>query len=289
MACQICKKKNIESSFFIKDYEYNINSVYEYSMCKKCKIIYRVTNLKEEDEHLLYSKNIYKPAKGGVIYNHLKKINAYYEKYSILKNLPNNKNEKKKTVLDIACGKGYLLETFAKNKKYICYGLDLNIQDDKENIKFISSSFKNLDKIKKINADIIIINNFIEHIENMQDLYNIINIMKKDGCMIIITPDTDSKARLFFGNCWSGHHSQRHKVLFNKINILELFSNIKNINLKSYKLYDPFTNIVSLSNLIKETFSNFNLKVLIKIITFPIMMFLDLINKNRILLIIRKK
>ena len=289
MACQICKKKKIESSFFIKDYEYNINSVYEYSMCKKCKIIYRVTNLKEEDEHLLYSKNIYKPAKGGVIYNHLKKINAYYEKYSILKNLPNNKNEKKKTVLDIACGKGYLLETFAKNKKYICYGLDLNIQDDKENIKFISSSFKNLDKIKKINADIIIINNFIEHIENMQDLYNIINIMKKDSCMIIITPDTDSKARLFFGNCWSGYHAPRHKVLFNKINILELFSNIKNINLKSYKLYDPFTNIVSLSNLIKETFSNFNLKVLIKIITFPIMMFLDLINKNRILLIIRKK
>jgi 2-polyprenyl-3-methyl-5-hydroxy-6-metoxy-1,4-benzoquinol methylase len=289
MACQICKKNNIENSFFIKDYEYNINSVYEYSMCKKCKIIYRVTNLKEEDEHLLYSKNIYKPAKGGVIYNHLKKINAYYEKYSILKNLPNNKNEKKKTVLDIACGKGYLLETFAKNKKYICYGLDLNIQDDKENIKFISSSFKNLDKIKKINADIIIINNFIEHIENMQDLYNIINIMKKDGCMIIITPDTDSKARLFFGNCWSGYHAPRHKVLFNKINILELFSNIKNINLKSYKLYDPFTNIVSLSNLIKETFSNFNLKVLIKIITFPIMMFLDLINKNRILLIIRKK
>ena len=289
MACQICKKKKIESSFFIKDYEYNINSVYEYSMCKKCKIIYRVTNLKEEDEHLLYSKNIYKPAKGGVIYNHLKKINAYYEKYSILKNLPNNKNEKKKTVLDIACGKGYLLETFAKNKKYICYGLDLNIQDDKENIKFISSSFKNLDKIKKINADIIIINNFIEHIENMQDLYNIINIMKKDGCMIIITPDTDSKARLFFGNCWSGYHAPRHKVLFNKINILELFSNIKNINLNSYKLYEPFTNIVSLSNLIKETFSNFNLKVLIKIITFPIMMFLDLINKNRILLIIRKK
>ena len=289
MACQICKNKKSESSFFIKDYEYNINSVYEYSMCKKCKIIYRVTNLKEEDEHLLYSKNIYKPAKGGVIYNHLKKINAYYEKYSILKNLPNNKNEKKKTVLDIACGKGYLLETFAKNKKYICYGLDLNIQDDKENIKFISSSFKNLDKIKKINADIIIINNFIEHIENMQDLYNIINIMKKDGCMIIITPDTDSKARLFFGNCWSGYHAPRHKVLFNKINILELFSNIKNINLKSYKLYDPFTNIVSLSNLIKETFSNFNLKVLIKIITFPIMMFLDSINKNRILLIIRKK
>ena len=289
MVCPICKNKNIESSFFIKDYEYNIDSISEYTMCKICKIIYRITNIKEEEEQLLYSKKIYKPAKGGLIYNYLKKMNAYYEKYSILKHILNNKNEKKNTVLDIACGKGYLLETFAKNNKYICYGIDLNIQNDKQNIQFIRASFKNLENIKKINADIIIINNFIEHLENMQDLFNIINTMKKDSYMIIITPDTNSKARLFFGNCWSGYHAPRHKVLFNKNNILDLFSNIKNINLKTYKIYDPFTNTISLSNLIKEALNHFHLKVLIKIISFPLIMLLELVNKNRILLIIQKK
>ena len=258
-------------------------------MCRICKSIYRITNLKEEDEQLLYSKKIYKPAKGGLIYNHLKQMNAYYEKYSILKYILNNKNEKQNTVLDIACGKGYLLETFAKNKKYICYGIDLNIQNDRQNIQFISSSFKNLANIKKINADIIIINNFIEHIEDMQDLFNIIDTMKKDSYMVIITPDTNSKSRFFFGNCWSGYHAPRHKVLFNKKNILELFSNIENINLKTYKIYDPFTNIISLSNLMKEAFNNFHLKVLIRIIIFPITLLLDLVNKNRILLIIKKE
>jgi 2-polyprenyl-3-methyl-5-hydroxy-6-metoxy-1,4-benzoquinol methylase len=289
MVCPICKNKNIESSFFIKDYEYNIDSISEYTMCKICKIIYRITNIKEEEEQLLYSKKIYKPAKGGLIYNYLKKMNAYYEKYSILKHIINNKNEKKNTVLDIACGKGYLLETFAKNDKYICYGIDLNIQNDRKNIQFIRANFKNLKNIKKINADIIIINNFIEHLENMQDLFNIINTMKKDSYMIIITPDTNSKARLFFGNCWSGYHAPRHKVLFNKNNILDLFSNSKNINLKTYKIYDPFTNIISLSNLIKEAFNHFHLKVLIKIISFPLIILLELVNKNRILLIIQKK
>ena len=289
MVCPICKNKNIESSFFIKDYEYNIDSISEYTMCKICKIIYRITNIKEEEEQLLYSKKIYKPAKGGLIYNHLKKMNAYYEKYSILKHILNNKSKIKNTVLDIGCGKGYLLETFAKNNKYICYGIDLNIQNDRQNIQFIMASFKNLDNIKKINADIIIINNFIEHIENMQDLFNIINTMKKDSYMIIITPDTNSKARLFFGNCWSGYHAPRHKVLFNKNNILGLFSNIKNINMKTYKIYDPFTNIISLNNLIKEAFNHFHLRVLIKIISFPITILLDLVNKNRILLIIKKE
>ena len=59
MVCPICKNKNIESSFFIKDYEYNIDSISEYTMCKICKIIYRITNIKEEEEQLLYSKKIY--------------------------------------------------------------------------------------------------------------------------------------------------------------------------------------------------------------------------------------
>jgi len=289
MACQTCKSKNIKNSFLIRDYEYNFHSESEYSICKKCNLIYRTLNIKEEDAKLLYAEDIYKPVKGGLIYNYLKKLNSYYEKYSILKNVLKKKDKEKIIVLDIACGKGYLLETFAEYKKYKCFGVDINAIPDKKNIQFISSSFKHLNVIKKINADIIIINNFIEHIEDMNDLYKIIKIMKKGSSMIIITPDTDSKARLFFNTCWSGYHAPRHKILFNKNNILKSFYHIKDINLNIFKLYDPFTNLISYSNLLKEFLNSLTIKLLLKIIITPLLLLMDLLNKNRIMLIIQKK
>ena len=289
MVCQTCKCKYIKSSFLIRDYEYDFNSVAEYSICKKCNLIYRMHNIKDEEAKVLYSDKIYKPVKGGFIYNYLKKINAYYEKYIILKNILNSKYKEKIIVLDIACGKGYLLEVFAKYKKYICFGVDINSVPDKKNIKFINADFKDLKIIKNINADIIIINNFIEHLEDINDLYKTIEIMKKGSNMIIITPDTDSKARLFFKTCWSGYHSPRHKTLFNNNNILKLFSHVKDVNLNIYKLYDPFTNLISYNNLIKEFRKNFSVKLLLKILVTPILLFMDLLNKNRILLVIEKK
>ena len=289
MACQTCKCKNIKSSFLIRDYEYDFNSVSEYSICNSCNLIYRTHNIKDEEAKLLYSEKVYKPVKGGFIYNSLKKINAYYEKYSILKKVLNSKYKEKLIILDVACGKGYLLEVFAKYKKFICFGVDINSIPDRKNIKFISSDFKDLNIIKDINADIIIINNFIEHIEDMNDLYKIINIMKQGSNMIIITPDTDSKARLFFSYCWSGYHAPRHKMLFNKDNALKTFSHIKDIDLKTYKLYDPFTNLISYCNLIKEFRVNFSIKLLFKVIITPILLLMDLFNKNRILVVIQKK
>lgn len=289
MACQICKCKYIKRSFLIRDYEYNFNTVSEYSICKKCNIIYRTQNIKDEEANLLYSEKIYMPVKGGLLYNYLKNINAYYEKYNILKRILKKQYKEKTIVLDMACGKGYLLELFAKYKRYICFGVDINFIPDRSNIKFISSDFKNLNIIKSINADIIIINNFIEHIEDMNDLYKIIKVMKKGSNMIVITPDTDSNARFFFSSCWSGYHAPRHKMLFNKKNILKTFSHIKDINIRTYKLFDPFTNIISYYNLIKEFRVNFSIKLLLKVIITPSLLLMDLFKKNRILMIIEKK
>ena len=289
MVCQTCKCKYIKRSFLIRDYEYNFNTVSEYSICKKCNLIYRTQNITDEEANLLYSEKIYMPVKGGLLYNYLKNINAYYEKYSILKKILKKQYKEKTIVLDIACGKGYLLELFAKYKKYICFGVDINFIPDRSNIKFISSDFKNLNIIKSINADIIIINNFIEHIEDMNDLYKIIKVMKKGSNMIIITPDTDSNARLFFSTFWSGYHAPRHKMLFNKKNILKTFSHIKDINLRTYKLFDPFTNLISYYNLIKEFRVNFSIKLLLKVIITPSLLLMDLFKKNRILMIIQKK
>jgi len=47
--------------------------------------------------------------------------------------LPRNFKNQKKTILDIACGKGFLLEKLSQNIKFKCFGIDLNIKNHTEN------------------------------------------------------------------------------------------------------------------------------------------------------------
>lgn len=288
MACPICKNKNNIHSLYINDYEYDLNAVEEYLTCSSCNCIYRKKNISAKREQLLYSKNVYKPVKGGNVYDFLKKINAYYEKIKILNHIFKEKIDKNISVLDIACGKGYLIELLSKHNNLKCFGIDINVDNKKDNIQFIRASYKDIEIIKNINADTIILNNFIEHIEDLKYLYNIINTMKVSSNMVIITPDTESKGRRFFKKCWSGYHSPRHKILFNKSNILKAFNNVKGVNLKAYRIYDPFTNLISIINIYKELRINFSIIILLKLIISPIFIFIDILKKNRILMIIEK-
>ena len=95
---------------------------------------------------------------------------------------------------------------------------------------------------------------------------NIINSLKKDSIFIIITPNSDSKARIFFKNCWSGYHAPRHKMIFNISNIEQAFNKCKSIDLDTHKMHDPFTNIISFMNLCKELKNSFSLLRFLKLI-----------------------
>jgi len=287
MACPICKEKKKFFSVKVKDYEYDIRHVATYVQCKSCESIYR-TNPQtiKSQEKIIYSNKNYLPSKGNPIYDILKGIYAEYEKKIILENLRNKFFNKKVTVLDIACGKGYLINKFSKEKTFICFGIDINSKTiKKDNVNFINSSYNNIDLIKKIRPDVIIINNFIEHIENLIDIHKIINQMKKKSYLIILTPDGNSSARKIFSNYWSGFHSPRHKVIFNTKSIRTFFSNNKKINFRQTKIYDPFTNLVSISNIIKQIAHKFVLSDFLKVILFLLYIFVDYEQKNRILMV----
>lgn len=292
MACPICKK-NDSHSLSIKDYEYDIYHTEKYLICSFCKLIYRERNIskKQEDieEKILYSKNNYKPVKGGYIYDFLKEINACYEKKVIFKYVFKNKLDTKATILDIACGKGYLLKQLVKNVNLECFGIDINVTNKKDNVQYIQSSYRNLSTIKNINADTVVINNFIEHVEDLKYIFDIIDLLKKDSNIIIITPNSDSKARLFFKNCWSGYHAPRHKMLFNISNIKMAFNKYNYIETEIYKIYDPFTNIISVVNLYKELKNSYSILIFIKLIFSPIFVFYNMFNKDRIVMVIKKK
>jgi len=286
MACPICKNIDKHHSVSIKDYEYNIKNITKYYFCNGCKAIYRKNILNKKEEKELYDKDSYKPVKGGIIYNFLKRINAHYEKHIILKLLSKRQIKNTNKILDIACGKGYLLEQFTKN--FECFGIDINVNIKNKKIKFFKSSYTNINIIENINPDLIIINNFIEHMEDYTILYKILNIMKYNSTMVIITPDTNSNARKYFKDCWSGFHAPRHKTIFNRKNILKIFNEKNNNYIEIHKLYDPFTNLISINNLLKKLKNEFSLINLFKIMIFPLILFLDIFNKNRIIILIKK-
>ena len=223
------------------------------------------------------------------MYDFLKGLYATYEKKNILNKLNVNFSNKKKIILDIACGKGYLIKKFSKNKKFNCYGIDLNIESKNiSNIKFIKSSYKNTNLLKKIRPDLIIINNFVEHIEDLSIIKKIIAKMKKGSSLVFLTPDGNSNGKFFFFKYWAGYHSPRHKVIFNPTSIEFFLKKNKKINLINFKLYEPFSNLISISNIIKYGFLKFNLFEILKAITFIPFIFLDMFNKNRILTLVKK-
>ena len=290
MACPICNKEEKIFSIKVKDYEYDLKLEALYSQCKSCKSIYRSYPSKiKKWEKKIYSKKKYLPLKGNIIYDLLKGIYSKYEIKKIAKVLDKNFFKKQSTILDIACGKGYLIRNLSKNKNFKCFGTDINISTTKkDNVNFIKSSYDNINLIKKINPDLIIINNFVEHVENLMSIGKIIHQIKKGSYLIIITPDGNSLARKKFSNYWSGYHSPRHKVIFNSKSIKKIFPKRKKIKFKQIKIYDPFTNIISISNLIKQIMHSFVPSDILKITNFLLHLFIDNRQKNRILMIVKK-
>ena len=290
MACPICKKNKKNFSIKVKDYEYDLKLEALYSQCKFCKSIYRSYPTKiKKWEKKIYNKKKYLPLKGNVIYDQLKSLYSKYEIKKIVDVLGKNLFERELTILDIACGKGYLIKNLSKNKNFKCFGTDININTEKkDNVNFIKSSYDNINLIKKINPDLVIINNFIEHIENLIGIDKIIRQIKKGSFLIIFTPDCNSSARETFSNYWSGYHSPRHNIIFNSTSIKKIFFKHKKIKTRQMRIYDPFTNLSSILNLFKKILHNFVLSDIFKITFFLLHLFVDIKQKNRILMIVKK-
>ncbi len=290
MACQICKSKKSSSSLHIRDYEYNYKRTVEYKTCNDCSLIYR-NKISKEAIKKLYEIN-YAPSYGGFLYDFLKKINAFYEwkKIQYISKTQFKQKEKKLKFLDIGCGKGYLLNKIATNKLYKCIGIDINQDNEKKkfNLKFYKTSYDDFKLIKKINPNFIILNNFIEHIENLHEFKKLLGIINKKSGLIIITPDGASKSKKTFGNFWSGYHSPRHVNIFNKKNF-EAFLNSNNLSYKIISIIDPLASLSSFKNCIVDIKKDFTVKKFLSLFRHFIFTLLDFKVKSRLLVICFKK
>tara|TARA_B100001564_G_C20595667_1_gene650087 strand:- start:520 stop:1263 length:744 start_codon:yes stop_codon:yes gene_type:complete len=142
-------------------------------------------------------------------------------------------------ICDVGCGPGYLISKI--NCKHI-YG----IENDKNAIKLASNFGKiyNIDLNKKFNIkkkfDLVVCYHVIEHIKKPLILINSIKkILKKNGTLIIGTPDFDSAMARLFKNRYRLLHDKTHISLFSLDSIMRLLRENKfKINLIDFPYFE---------------------------------------------------
>ena len=167
--------------------------------------------------------------------NFNKHINQQIEQKYILQKI---KSYKKKIILDYGCNDCFFSTKL--NNKFKYFGIDNNKELLKKNTKIFSKNFfflkKNRLPFSKNYFDCIILSHVIAHIYDTNRLFEEISrVLKKDGIIIIVSPNKIYKFFYFFLNLFnnyfpdetiSKHYSQNEifKITKNNLKILESHS-----------------------------------------------------------------
>lgn len=208
MNCPICQSKSLENLFFKK------LSVYK---CLNCgtEFIWPQPSLNELNG--IYQKEYYKSwgfeSDNNVVAS-LKKTSAFKYLEIIKKYKENGK------FLDIGCAFGFFLEIADKNG-YDTYGVELSpysskIAKDKFGTKIFNGQLEEA-KFPNQYFDIISMIDLLEHIsEPLNFMKEVKRILKSDGIIVIITPNTSSFSRKLLGSKNWFHYKLEHLFYFNK-------------------------------------------------------------------------
>lgn len=124
---------------------------------------------------------------------------------------------KNKKILDIGCARGAFLKAI-KNEGGLATGVELDFYNSdyciKSGLKVLNQDVQNIDWGKE-KFDIITLWHVIEHVNNLNELMDSIkHITKKDGYLIILTPNFDSWQKNIFGKYWFHYDIPRHLNFF---------------------------------------------------------------------------
>ena len=227
MICPLCKTPNSKSSPINFSGSMLKNRIIT---CKICGLLYLEDYLKNRTE--IYDENY--SIWGNV--NKEEEMKVRESKISnfdyLLKNL--KQNGKGKKLLDVGTGRGYLLEA-AKKRGFECYGVELSKYTSKKaQEKFPGKIFNG--KLENSNYpkeffDIITLTDVIEHITDPHTFFKEIKkILKKNGLILITTPNTESLTKKIMNENWF-QYKEEHVIYWNKKSLYFL---MKKINFKIF-------------------------------------------------------
>jgi len=230
--CNLCGSN--KNSFLLKSRNWLKHTKERFNIvkCSNCNLVYLNPRPSKESISSYYPDE-YEPynARGRSLAERVSKIllDSYYRKekniFSLVKSflaqliyspVPSKKQGK---ILDIGCGPGislYNLKKFGWN----VYGLDIsqkavNFARNNLDLKNVRRGFIEDAFYHKEYFDVIRMSHVIEHLNDPKEtLLKIRKILKKNGILIITTPDFSSPLRPVFGPCWFPLESPRHLYLF---------------------------------------------------------------------------
>lgn len=252
--CYLCNSRNFAPVYYLKN-----------------RVIFRCPNddlyfsIDQKEGKFTYDDNYYQESPYDQN-NSLIKI-YFQDKLNRISKLIKDNNS---NILDVGCGWGNFLEV-VKNNNLSYLGIDLS----EEAVKICKRKNLNCQKIDLIKLgskknlpkfSIISFFQVIEHIKNpLQYLKSAKKLLKKNGVMLITTPNNNSPLRSIFGSHWSVYQTPSHYFFYSKktLGLLLKTAGFKNFSIK----IDKFR-FFSLEYIVNRIF---NKKIsLPKMLNFPI-------------------
>lgn len=231
-ACSLCGTVGSYTLFLAKDRMFGLPGVFTIKKCKKCHLVFIDPQPNFSELKMYYPTSRYysysiEGKKGflGMLREYL--VNHYYKPNlvssifaNVIKNVPAiPKWNINRNFLDIGCGTGDTM-LLLKKLGWEVYGLDI----DKNAIKHAKmrgllnanyGTYKNIAGYKDGFFDAIRLYHVIEHLDDPRLCLRLIKKkLKKDGELIIGTPNIDSFAYRLFGRYWYNLDVPRHLFLF---------------------------------------------------------------------------
>ncbi|MEW6171263.1 MAG: class I SAM-dependent methyltransferase, partial [Candidatus Omnitrophota bacterium] len=224
--CNFCQNNNTKLLFLQKDKFKITNDEFNIVRCQNCGLIY-VNPRPTQEEIIKFYPDTYS-WKETLVANSffikiIRKLEKFYRdhllRYEVNKTIKSIRKKKGK-VLDLGCGAGDRLNLFRKYG-FDSYGTDITDMAD------YAKDFFGLNVIKKdlLEAnlpddffDIITMQNVIEHVSNPQNIIKeCYRILKKNGFLVIQTPNINCLQFKFLKNKWTVIDPPRHLYYFSDL------------------------------------------------------------------------
>ncbi|MBI5873612.1 MAG: class I SAM-dependent methyltransferase [Candidatus Omnitrophica bacterium] len=230
MNCRLCKNTEATKIFSATNMHgrhlWDASQHFDVTRCLSCGAVY-IDNLSIDDDYYrkYYPACYYDEGKIsgflGFVLGALTHISLKSKERTILRYL-NDRPGKSFKILDIGCGQGDFLESLNKNK-FEKFGIEINKKAYQECLKkklhVYDQDLKKAD-FKDDFFDVITLWHVVEHLmDPVETLIAAKRILKKDGILVIATPNTDSLGFKLGKKLWFHLDAPRHLTLFGRQSI----------------------------------------------------------------------
>ncbi|PIB37007.1 methyltransferase [Reichenbachiella sp. 5M10] len=220
--CPSCNSKEFTNHLICDDHSLTKES-FAIMKCNNCNLLFTSPrpNQKSIGRYYAFDDYISHTDKANNLTNRIYKLVRNYTiktKYKLLDRLSENK-----TILDIGCGTGQLLQHL-KEKNWTVTGIEpdpsaraIAIQHLKENI------YQDYQELPNKKYGIISLWHVLEHVHDINGtLQKIRTHLSKKSRLVIALPNCDSYDQRFYKNHWAAYDVPRHLYHFNQQTITEL-------------------------------------------------------------------